>query len=264
MTAAAGVAKLIHLSDPHLVPPGERLFGLDPAARLRFAIDDINRRHADARLCVITGDLAHDGDLAAYRVLAGCLTRLIPSVRLLIGNHDRRDAFCAAFPHAGVDRHGFVQSVQDFDFGRCVFLDTLDPGVSAGRLCAARVDWLRARLDEAARRPVFLFAHHPPFELGLPSTDRARLADADADALRALIAAHGDVRHVFAGHVHLQTSGGWYGTPFSTVRGTNHQFSREFTSEPARITLDPPAYAVVLVRDSGVAIHHQTFDCVDD
>lgn len=39
MTAVAGVGKRIHLSDPHLVQPGERLFGLDPAARLRAAFD---------------------------------------------------------------------------------------------------------------------------------------------------------------------------------------------------------------------------------
>ena len=85
--------KLVQISDIHLVPHGALLFGEDPAARLRACVDDNNRHHADAQLCVITGDLTHDGDPAAYRVLADCVDKLVPPVRLLMGNHDDRAAF---------------------------------------------------------------------------------------------------------------------------------------------------------------------------
>ncbi len=34
--------KLIQITDTHLVPPGERLYGLDPRARLEACIADVN------------------------------------------------------------------------------------------------------------------------------------------------------------------------------------------------------------------------------
>ena len=58
--------KLIHLTDLHLGPVGEELWGLDPYARADAMLSDIADRHADAALCVITGDLADKGDPCAY------------------------------------------------------------------------------------------------------------------------------------------------------------------------------------------------------
>ena len=40
--------KLIHITDLHLMPPGELLWGLDPFARLDAALTDIAAHHADA------------------------------------------------------------------------------------------------------------------------------------------------------------------------------------------------------------------------
>ena len=57
--------KLLHITDPHLVTPGELLYGTDPYDRLSACIDDALANHSDAALCVITGDLAHRGEPAA-------------------------------------------------------------------------------------------------------------------------------------------------------------------------------------------------------
>ena len=40
--------KIIHLTDTHLVRPGDTLFSLDPLQRLRAAIDHINAHQSDA------------------------------------------------------------------------------------------------------------------------------------------------------------------------------------------------------------------------
>ena len=58
--------KFIHLTDTHLVPAPRRLFALDPRARLTAAVADINRRHADAAMVAVTGDLTHWGEPGAY------------------------------------------------------------------------------------------------------------------------------------------------------------------------------------------------------
>ena len=65
--------KLLQITDCHLVPPGGTLFGSDPNARLAAAFADINRNHPDAALCVLTGDIAHDGDRPSYAVLRDLL-----------------------------------------------------------------------------------------------------------------------------------------------------------------------------------------------
>ncbi len=49
--------KLIQITDIHFVPGKRLLHGLDPYERLRSCIADINTNHADADLCIITGDL---------------------------------------------------------------------------------------------------------------------------------------------------------------------------------------------------------------
>ncbi len=61
--------KFIHLSDLHLVPAGQLLFGVSPLERFKFCIADIMRNHADAAFCVITGDLTESGDIESYRLL---------------------------------------------------------------------------------------------------------------------------------------------------------------------------------------------------
>ncbi len=103
--------KLIQVSDLHFVPPGTRLFGLDPRARLEAAIADINRHHGDAELCLFTGDLADRGAPEAYEALRETLAALQVPYRLTLGNHDDRGNFLRAFPEAPRDEHGFVQTV---------------------------------------------------------------------------------------------------------------------------------------------------------
>ena len=101
--------KLIHLTDTHLVVPGERLSGLDPAVRFAPCVDSINRDHTDAECCVITGDLADRGEEPAYRFLAEQVKRCLPPCYLIPGNHDARDTFRRWFPQTPVDEQGFVQ-----------------------------------------------------------------------------------------------------------------------------------------------------------
>lgn len=58
--------KFVHLTDTHLVPAPRPLYALDPRDRLARAVDDINRKQPDATFVVVTGDLAHFGEAAAY------------------------------------------------------------------------------------------------------------------------------------------------------------------------------------------------------
>jgi 3',5'-cyclic-AMP phosphodiesterase len=218
---SAGSMKFIHLTDLHLVPPPRRLYGLDPNARLRAAIADINANHGDAAFVLITGDLAHHGEPAAYEALKDCLRKLALPCHLVIGNHDDRTAFLRAFPAAPVDEGGFVQGVVELGAGVLVLLDTHEPGTHEGRLCERRLAWLDHTLARERGQPVFLAMHHPPLGLALPAMDA--LALRQQKELAEVLARHGNIRHIFFGHVHRPVHGVWRGIPFSTHRGLNHQ-----------------------------------------
>jgi 3',5'-cyclic-AMP phosphodiesterase len=255
------VLKVIHLTDPHLPPAGETLYGLDPNARLEAAVADINARHRDAALVLVTGDLARDGEPASYAALRPALDKLEAPYRLLMGNHDDRASFRAAFPDHPSDAAGFIQSVFETSAGAFVLLDTLDPGMVGGRLCPLRLDWLEASMLRLAGQSVFLAMHHPPGPIGMPTLDRIGLVE--PEAFWRLLARPGQVaiRHIFCGHVHRLTHGAWRGTPFSTQRSLIHQFAAPLAPEDDRIlgSHEPPAYSVALIDPDSIAIHIHEF-----
>ena len=148
--------KIIHLTDPHVRAHGERARGVDTTERFAAVVDDVARRHADADLVVVTGDLVGDRDPASYALFKELISRLRVPVRLLMGNHDRRAPFRAAFPDYPVDADGFVQSCLDAPGrrGRLLFLDSLEEGSVGGRVCERRLAWIAARLAEVGDLPV--------------------------------------------------------------------------------------------------------------
>lgn len=266
-SASRPAAKIIFLADLHMLPPGQRIIGIDPAVRLRSAVRDIRDRHGDAALVVVLGDVTHRGDaqscLRARRILDG----LGLPVRVMAGNHDDRAALRAAFPDTPADRDGFLQSETTAGGYRLLLLDSrLDPphdlvSDSCGRLCARRLAWLDARLGEAKARgePVLLFVHHPPFPTGFPGMDLIRLAD--ADALHGLAIRHGNVRHIFAGHVHRTIGGAWRGIPVSVFKSPVHQQPMDLATVSGGLSVDEPgAYGIVLLYPDAVIVHTEDYD----
>jgi 3',5'-cyclic-AMP phosphodiesterase len=249
----------LHLTDPHLPPPGGTVFGLDTAPRLAAALGDIAARHgpgsaAPAAFAVITGDLVREGEPEAYARLRQMLAGLPCPVHLLLGNHDGRDAFRAAFPAAPVDAHGFVQAAFPSPAGLCLLLDTHEPGRPDGRLCPRRLDWLAERLAETAG-PVLLFLHHPPLSVGIPAMDAIGLLD--TEALWEVLEPHrARIRHLFHGHLHRPIAGCWRGIPLSSVRGTAFAVALDFAAGVVTATGgEPPCYAVVRVQGTDLIIH---------
>lgn len=252
--------KLIHITDTHLVQPGQRLYGLDPAARLEAAIADINRHQTDADLVIVTGDLTHWGEIEAYDLFRQAMERLTIPWRVLVGNHDKRANCLQALDNAPRDADGFVQGYHDTPQGRLIFLDTLDETSHAGQLCARRLAWLEATLASAPHdTPFFVFMHHPPFAVGVHLMDSIALAE--REPFHAVVSPHiSRIRHLFFGHVHRPISGSWHGVPFSTLRGTSHQVWFDLSPDCAHLAShEPPAYAVVLVGSDTVIVHTHDF-----
>lgn len=250
--------KFVVLSDLHLGPPGIAVNGLDPAARLAAAVQAINRDHGDAAFVAIAGDLADLGEVQAYEVLRDLLAPLAMPCHITIGNHDQREAFLSIFGAALCDPEGLVSKAIDLDGYRVILLDTTTPGTHAGALCAGRRDWLAARLDEAANRPVIVVMHHHANVLSLP-VDEIPLADGAGFAQ--LLKRHPDVRMVISGHVHLTTAGFWHGLPMTTLAGSHYSVNAHLPGMAGnQLRLEGPAQmAVVLADADGVTVHFQDY-----
>ncbi|MDX1575419.1 MAG: phosphodiesterase [Kiloniellales bacterium] len=249
--------KILQVTDTHVVEDGGHIYGIDPVARLAACVAHINAHHADARFCVLSGDLTNEGTPGAYGVLKGILDRLAVPYHIMIGNHDDRDALLAAFPKTPRDEAGFVQYALETPAGRLLILDTVEPGTHGGRFCDRRAAWLGARLAETGDDPVYIFMHHPPFPVGLPAMDRIGLDDPGPFA--AAVTPHRgrvDIRHIFFGHVHRPVSGSWRGIAFSALPSTVHQVALDLEAvAPVPKTREPPAYGVILIEPERTLVH---------
>ena len=254
--------KFIHFTDTHLVRPGRTLYGLDLQGQLDACIASINELHGDAEFCLVTGDLTHYGEPGAYGLLKESLARLAIPYYLIVGNHDEREAFRAAFPDVPVDVNGYVQYVVESPAGRFVMLDTNIPGTHEGELGPARLAWVRARLEEAGGEPAFLVLHHAPMATRIEAVDRLGLID--AEALWEVVRDFANIRHIFFGHIHRQVHGSWRGIPFSTLRATSWQLQLTFEADELGGVYDDPSYAVVFVDDDAVVIHDYGYMSEDD
>lgn len=251
--------KIIQITDMHLVPAEREMHGVNPYGRLSACIDDVIENHSDAELCVFTGDLAHKGEIGAYEALAKILERLPIPYHLLVGNHDARENLLSVFPETATDENGFIQSSVDLTAGRLIFIDTVESGEKFGGFCERRAEWLKAQLEGSNNRPVFLFLHHPPFDIGIPNIDKMRLLKGD-DLLAETVKPFQNVRHIFFGHVHRPTAGSWLGISFSSFRGTAHQVALTLEITPHLVrSHEPPAYGVIFLNPHSTVVHFHDF-----
>jgi 3',5'-cyclic AMP phosphodiesterase CpdA len=235
---------LAQLSDPHVCPPGRRLFGrADPSAALADAVRQLNGLATPPDLVVVTGDLTDHGTPEEYAEFRRVMTRLASPYAVLPGNHDRRDALRDAFPDLPATGP-LHYSIEPFPV-RLICLDSLIEGSGRGRLGAAQLAWLDRGLTAAPERPTVVALHHPPFSTGIDHVDAVGLDD--AEALGAVVARHGQVERVIAGHVHRAIQRRWSGTIASTAPSTTHAVD---------LDLRPGAAAAYIYETPGLQLLH--------
>ncbi|QYA03765.1 phosphodiesterase [Rhizobium sp. B21/90] len=259
------MSKIIIFTDLHMVLEGETIIGLDPYQRLSRGIDHVNLHHRDAEFAVMTGDLSHRGSRQSYARLRELLDTLEIPVHLLVGNHDNRENFIAAYPESPRDEHGFIQQRIETENGVMLLLDTLcgppyvSPDVHAGVLCDNRLAWLKQNLTRAGDRPVYIFMHHPPLDTGFPGMDKIKLRN--GEEFYDILAEYGNVRHIFAGHVHRTIGGSHRGIPFSVFKSPVHQQPMVFDTEDTSLSVDEPgAYGIVFLKPQGCLVHVEDYE----
>lgn len=177
------VARLLHLSDTHLVGPGSVSDHpeIDPQARL-VQVLEAAAAAGPYDAVVLTGDIADDGSYDAVRRARELVEPIAPVVAAVPGNHDRTDAVVQVFgtEPARVGRWqliGVATNVPGQIPGRG------SPALEALSLCAG---------------PTVLLMHHP---LRSPST-HPWFALAGATELEDRLLSHDVPLLLLSGHTH--------------------------------------------------------------
>jgi len=251
---------LAQISDLHVMPKGELAYDRVDTARLfRDAVAHLNRLAPRPDAVLITGDLADRGQPEAYAHMREILRDLTLPYFVITGNHDRIDAFRAAFadqpylPQQGP----FIQYVLDHFPLRLVAVDSVVPGRTRGLICEERAAWLDATLAQARDRPTIVMMHHAPFVTGLAHFDEVGMEG--VDALEAVIARHPQVERIICGHVHRAIQVRFGGTIASTCPSTAHQVAADLRPDGIdSFTLEPPGFQ--LHRWNGRALFTYTIN----
>lgn len=195
--AAQRPLRLALLSDTHIPADATETYrGFSPVDNLSKVVPQVVASGTDGAL--IGGDLARleglPGDYERFRSLLAPVTAKM-SVGLVLGNHDHRANFLAAFPETAASGvKGKVATARDTGGLRFVLLDSLlAPNVTPGQLGNAQREWLGTALGASAA-PTVLMVHHT---LGGNDGDLV-----DAERLFEVVRPHAHVKAILYGHSH--------------------------------------------------------------
>jgi len=246
--------KIILFTDIHITDEGKTIIGLDPLERFQFALERAVADHPDASAILISGDLTHKGRPSEYARLKECFGHIDIPIHLMIGNHDHRQNFNAAFGQNVQNRGDFVQFRLDFGHHTLLCLDTKDddaPDRHSGYLCAKRLTWLDHQLKDAKGQFITVVSHHPPHDVGFPGMDGIKIRNG-----RALLARGLKFHQLICGHMHRTIMGSLEGLPFAMLKSTCHQAPLDFNDTSTATSIDEPAaYGVICLNKKSVVIH---------
>ena len=264
---------IAQITDPHIgLKPGLLTGPVDPTGGLRRALAHVRSLQPAIDVLLLTGDLADSGQPRDYAEIATLLGETLPApadggprVLAVPGNHDLRanarqtlahampvapdapgEHICLHVEHAGVHFIG---------------LDSVVPGAPHGALGAEQLGWLQRQLAACADAPVVIFMHHPPLVSGMSAMDACGLLHGRAELGR-IVAAHGGVQLIAAGHMHRPIVGQLGGAPVVVAPSSSHQLALDLRpGAPVACRFEPPMIGLYRwTPTDGLACHFSYVD----
>ena len=232
---------LVQVTDTHLTGDSAgTLLGMNTERSARQVIDAaLASQQPDCVL--VTGDIAADGQAAAYEQLNGFFNHRVPTL-WLPGNHDdvraQKDAYRDHLKRRIVGRHWDV-----------LMLETQVAGKVGGYFSSAELDALqRAVADAAAGDKSLLIATHHPLR-ALQSTWLDEQAVSNASAALTIMQALSDRVVVVSGHVHQESDAVVQGVRMLTTPSTCIQFAPQ--SHDFALDDKQPGYRRIVLQPNG-------------
>lgn len=254
---------IAHITDPHVgLTATPTCPGLDPPGALRQALIHTRKLQPAPELVLLTGDLVDSGRASDYAVVRKLLRQELPQpadggprVLAIPGNHDLRETMLEALgdylpvaadaPAPWICLHEVHQGLH------LIGLDTVVPRQPHGELGTAQLAWLERQLQACAGEPVLIFMHHPPLTSGITAMDEFGLRSGREELAR-LVARHGGVQLIAAGHIHRPITGSLGGAPVLVAPSTSHQLELDLRpGAPLAVRLEPPMIGLYDWRGPG-------------
>lgn len=189
---------VLQLTDLHLcADPVTELLGVCTESSFRAVLGAASHAHADACVCLLTGDLSDDGNAMAYQRLHAHVHDAPWPVVWLPGNHDQGDVLRAVAGDELAASRCLIAGAW-----RIVLLDSSVPHEVGGALGEAEYRHLELALMDSVDSPVLIVLHHPPADCGTRWLDAQQLSD--GERFWAMLARHPNVKAVLCGHIHQE------------------------------------------------------------
>lgn len=252
---------LVHLSDPHILGTGQRLYGsIDTLAALSATLDGIEASGLRPDALIFTGDLADTGDRDAYIRLRERVDPLAQqwdaAVIWVNGNHDEPGTFLDVMVDGTAAQ---LNRVIDVGGLRVIALSTALPDRHDGALGETQLAWLADILATPAPMGTVIAMHHPPIPsvIGMMSLLELRGQEAFADVIRG-----SDVRCILAGHLHYATHSSVVNIPVSVAAATCYTLDPLAAYPGARAQAGGRSWNLVTIHDDRVV--HTTVPATTD
>ena len=231
--------KIAQITDTHLFPDRKTMSrGVATWYSLRAVLEHVAAKQPEALL--LTGDLANDGDPAAYDHLYELVAPLQIPAYWLPGNHDQLEV-----AQSVLGRSPFITITQEpiaIGAWNLILLDsTLATATyGEGAIDTATLDRLSEQLS--TNRPTLIALHHHPLPMGIDWLDTIGVTNAH-DFLARLqpgVSPHGSKpqtqnKVVLFGHTHLEFAGDRHGVQFYGTPSTCTQVLRDHASETEKL-----------------------------
>jgi 3',5'-cyclic-AMP phosphodiesterase len=231
------VHKILQITDLHILPEETAsLQGVNPEYHFRLLLRHANHEHGPFDLIIASGDLADQGDKAAYQRILLQLQKLDTPVMCLPGNHDTLAIMQSVFNQAKIN----CQRYRVLKHWQIIGLNSAVINSPDGNLADAELEFLEERLKLLPKMPSLIAVHHPCINIATPWLDSMQIKN--SAALLTLLNRYDNAKAITFGHVHMELAQqigklGIYASPAGCF---------QFTPQSSEYAIDqkPPGYRV--------------------
>jgi Icc protein len=233
---------LIQITDTHILPPGEVLYGsVNTALHLKETVQSINRMQPQPDAVLVTGDLVEQGNRAGYQHFIELIKPLKMPVYVIPGNHDDPQIMLEAFagtPYFPATDSTFQYSIENLPF-RILALNSRCEGTELPEFGTERLSWLENQLGQSDK-PILIALHHPPMITGIELIDMG--GPEWFQRLKSVLAGHDQIKLLICGHCHTDLCGHIGHVPVYMAPATAHQLiaTRGLSIAPSSVNHPSP------------------------
>ena len=210
------------ISDTHFVSNNQKLFDkYDTCSRFEDTIKTCNQLKDKPDFYIISGDLIHD-DEVFYRDFFELCNQLEKPVYPMMGNHDKRQALKKYVKNNLIDKNGYLNYAISAYSIEIICLDTAIKDEIEGAIVESSMQWLEEKLRQNQNKPIIIFMHHPPIEIGSILFDHIKCNN--GKEFINLISKYNNVKEVIFGHVHCFFKKFINGIEFSSCPSVSIQY----------------------------------------